>query len=492
MASDVAQSSPESLVADGQRLKSGCRGVPPIEARWADWMLQLCGGDELHRLVEQYGSPLNVHHTAPFRQNIDRLYRTAQEAEIRFAVYFARKANKCIAYIETAREIGCGVDVASLEELRQTLSAGIPPERIVVTAAVKSAELLQTCVAERVVTVVDNNDELNSVARQASRNAPAEVAVRVSGFTHQGEKLHSRFGFDVESVESAIGRAPMFSPEGPLRVVGIHFHLDGYSASQRISALREAIALADALRSAGHPLAFIDMGGGMPMSYVRAPEQLEAFWQRLEDALVGKAPPVTWNNHGLGRYAVDGVLHGCRETYPYYQKQIGASWLQSILAADVHGQTIAELLREKEIELRCEPGRSVFDNCGFTAARVEFRKQATDGTHLVGLSMNHTQCRTGSLDFLVDPLLVRKAASVPTDPIEAYLTGAYCTESEFLTWRRLAFPQGVAVGDLIVFPNTAGYLMHFRESRSHQLPLAKNVIVQDLANADFCLDLIDR
>ena len=40
----------------------------------------------------------------------------------------------------------------------------------------------------------------------------------------------------------------------------------------------------------------------------------------------------------------------------------------------------------------------------------------------------------------------------------------------------MRFPRGVAVGDLVVLPNTAGYLMHILESASHQIPLARNVI----------------
>jgi len=70
-----------------------------------------------------------------------------------------------------------------------------------------------------------------------------------------------------------------------------------------------------------------------------------------------------------------------------------------------------------------------------------------------------------------------------------YLVGAYCTESELLSVRRLEFPHGIERKDLIVFPNTAGYLMHFLESRSHQFPLAKNVV---LSEDGLSLDPIDR
>jgi diaminopimelate decarboxylase len=94
--------------------------------------------------------------------------------------------------------------------------------------------------------------------------------------------------------------------------------------------------------------------------------------------------------------------------------------------------------------------------------------------------MNRTQCRTTHDEFLVDPILVptneSPFAKDDSGEITGYLVGAYCTEYELISLRKLRFPFGVRVGDLIVFPNTAGYLMHFMESRCHQIPLAENVV----------------
>lgn len=141
-----------------------------------------------------------------------------------------------------------------------------------------------------------------------------------------------------------------------------------------------------------------------------------------------------------------------------------------------------------------EPGRAVLDGCGMTIARVEFRKRHVDGHWLIGVAMNRTQCRSTSDDFLVDPLLLPTGEPVPGDeagegPIEGFLVGAYCIERELLTWRRMRFPGGVRVGDLVVFPNTAGYQMHILESRSHQMPLARNLVAT--ADSRFAPDQID-
>ena len=86
--------------------------------------------------------------------------------------------------------------------------------------------------------------------------------------------------------------------------------------------------------------------------------------------------------------------------------------------------------------------------------------------------------REGARTLLVDPLVLEPDAGAPrTGPIEGFLVGPYFVERDLLSWRRLIFPNGVALGDLIVFPNTAGYLMHLLESRSHQIPLARNLIL---------------
>ena len=139
--------------------------------------------------------------------------------------------------------------------------------------------------------------------------------------------------------------------------------------------------------------------------------------------------------------------------------------------------TLAEEVRRRGLRLHVEPGRSLLDGCGLTLARVEARKECADGSLLVALAMNRTQCRSAADDFLLDPVLVPKPTDRAATPsAEGFLVGAYCIEAELLTWRRLSFPTGVAVGDVVAFVNTAGYQMHILESASHQIPLARNLV----------------
>ncbi|MDF1811839.1 MAG: Y4yA family PLP-dependent enzyme [Verrucomicrobiales bacterium] len=439
--------------------RANCAGLPPLEGQLEPWIQDLAA-DDPGSLVSKYGSPLNVINTQPFRRNVIQLRGVAKSFGIDFDVFFARKANKCISFVREMKSLQGGIDVASLEELVQVLDVGVPAEKIICTAAVKSRELIALCVEKGVVLAIDNRDEYGLVAQ---RPGNAKIALRVSGFDHNGATLNSRFGFPVPEA-LLIGRE-----KGTPSIVGVHFHLDGYDPDQRVSAILQSLQLTRELRRNGHPVDFIDMGGGFPVCYLEKADQWQQFWDHHRNALVSNNSPVTYKNHPLGLQVFEGQVYGRPNTYTFFQEHNRQTWLTDILK-QVHRE-----ISDVGIELRCEPGRALLDGAGCTIARVEFVKPRanSDGEFYIGLSMNRTQCRTGSDDFLIDPLVV-KSGSESSTQMEGYLVGAYCTESELIFLRKFRFPSGIQRGDLVVIPNTAGYFMHFLESRSHQFPLAKN------------------
>jgi diaminopimelate decarboxylase len=464
-------------------IHDGCSGLVPLTGRLEPWALELCEQPELlAEWVAEHGSPLNVLDPSPLRRNAAELQDAAARSGVELAVFLARKANKALTFVDEARRLALGVDVASEQELRQTLDRGVPASDIVLTAAVKPRSLLELAVASGVTLVVDNADELALLDQVAAAgDARTAVAFRLSPVLPG--RPPSRFGLGLDEVLALVGRHWPAS----LSIAGVHFHLDGYDATERVLALRQSIGLIDALETRGHQPAFIDMGGGIPMSYLDDGGEWERFWDEQRAALLGTRDSLTYEGHGLGLRAHAGQILGRPNAYPYHQAPTRGEWLAQVLAGDVGGQTVAEAIVARGLQLRCEPGRSLLDGCGLTVARVEFRKQRLDGTWLIGVAMNRTQCRSTSDEHLVDPLVLRPG---PTDsvPIEGFLVGAYCIERELLSWRRLRFPRGVQVGDLVVFPNTAGYLMHILESASHQIPLARNVVRR---GAGVAVDAID-
>ncbi|WP_411734021.1 alanine racemase [Paeniglutamicibacter sp.] len=452
-------------------MKPLMHGTAPLTARLEPWMERLLAdAAQCRELIETFGSPANVHDFSSLGSNVGQLREAAARHAVDFQVYLARKANKTIGAMDAAVAAGCGIDVASFHELDQCLRRGVDPGRIIVTAAVKSPALLRLAVENDVVVSLDNRDEAEDLREVAvSCGVRARVALRLA--SDNALLPPTRFGLRAAHwLEYLAGQ----QDPAQFQVVGIHFHLGGYSAEHRALVLVESVDLADALVDLGHAPGFIDMGGGIPMSYLDSAAQWTEFWEALAEQPSG-AEQITWKFDSLGAFGKEPSAG----VYPYHQSPVRGEWLDAILAArpSGRGRNIAELLVERNIQLRCEPGRSLLDGCGLTLATVAFGKERSDGVPLLGLHMNRTQCRSTSADFLLDPILIHTAEPRrPRKPFSGFLVGAYCIEEELILRRRFEFPLGAAPNDVMAFPNTAGYLMHIVESASHQLPLAVNVL----------------
>ncbi|MDD7581259.1 Y4yA family PLP-dependent enzyme [Corynebacterium sp. 32222D000AT] len=440
-------------------------GTVPLAARLEPWMRDLLADpSQVAELTQRFGSPVNVLDTSALRRNAAELVDAGSHLGVETKVFFARKANKALAFVAAAREAGHGVDVASLDELRQVLAAGVAPQKIILSAAIKNEELLRTAVKAGVVISCDNMGELASIGKLG----PAKVAPRLA--PNPQHLPPTRFGERLETWLHADWPANV-------TVVGVHVHLHGYSEADRRTALGEAVALIEAMRAQGHPASFIDIGGGVPMSYLESPQQWEHYLSRIDQQRAGEGEQFTWKSDPL------------RNTYPFWQSPTRGEWLRALLSGEVAGYgTAATALSSRSIALHLEPGRSLLDGCGMILTTVFFLKQRSDGLPLIGVAMNRTQCRTAADDILLDPFLVPTGQG-ERHPRTGYLVGAYCIEDEIIMRRKMDFPQGVAVGDTIAIPNTAGYFMHILESASHQIPLAKNV-VRD--GGEWILDAIDE
>lgn len=455
-------------------LRAGCQGVPPLTARLAPWMRELLADPvACAQLLEEHGSPLNLHDFSALADNAGELTDVAQAHGVDLRIFVARKANKTLGLVEAAHRTGLGLDVGSHRELAQVLDLGVPGRDVVVTAAIKPPPLLRLALEAGATLVLDNLDEATAVAEElaAAPGPPQSSAGAGAGAGHPialrlapapgGAVGPTRFGESAGTWQRWATSPGV--PDG-VSIEGLHFHLHGYDPLARAQALTEALALVDALREAGHRPHFIDIGGGIPMSYLDDAEAWSSFWAEHERQGATTDSSLTWRGEPL------------QQVYPYHQQVVRGQWLDTVLRAEaLPGTTVAEALRERGLELRCEPGRSMLDGCGMTLARVIQRTTTSDGIPLIGLEMNRTQCRSTSDDFLVDPVLVR-AGGPPSPPMDAFLVGAYCIEAELILRRRLRFPRGAGIGDVIALPNTAGYLMHILESASHQIPLASNLV----------------
>lgn len=437
-------------------------------------------------MLDEYGSPLNIHSIGEFHENISSFKRVSDRLNLDLGIYFARKANKCKTFVSEAKKANIGVDTASFQELSDCLDEGLAPEKIVLTAAIKSEKLLELAVNNGIIIMLDNTDEIELLQSVCLKlNKRAKVGIRISGFLFE-DALPTRFGIDIEETKKLLIQD--FKVEGKynqLDFQGLHFHINGYSVQQRALSLVRSIQLADELAENGIQTRFIDIGGGYLVNYLESEEEWDEFHTELYRAVLGKSRPITYKNDPLGMYPHNGELLGSPKVYPYYNDHPKDIFLRQIMESKFDcNSKIYEALNSRKIQLRIEPGRSLLDQTGITIAEVMFRKSNSQKDSFVGLAMNRTQLKSSSEDFLLDPIFVSQIKPKEATPFEGYLVGAYCLEQELILKRKISFPWLPAIGDMICFVNTAGYMTHFYESQAHLFDLAKNLFFENEENFD--------
>ena len=315
-------------------LSTGCRGVVPLRARLAPWMRACLAEHTPQVLLARYGSPLNVQTTAPFVAHMRALVDTGAARGLALTPFFARKANKCLSYVKAARDNGFGIDAASLAEVQQALDLGVPGTRIVCTAGVKPDALIALCVARDVTVIVDNDEELAQLsARAAARGTVCRIGLRVAGFEHAGDTLHSRFGYHVDALAGVMQRV-LTDHADTLDLAGLQFHLGGYEPGQRASAiagLLPALGVLAARRRETNRPTFMDIGGGIPMRYLAEPADWPAYLQAHGEALDGRRAPITYNNDALGRRATPTGGWSAPDAYPTAHDLVQADWMAAVL-----------------------------------------------------------------------------------------------------------------------------------------------------------------
>jgi len=452
-------------------------GLTPITSPWMNNLFN--EGALLTDLLDKYGSPINIHQLQSFSTNISIFKEALDNLDLSYQIYYARKANKCTSLVKRAFKDKIGVDTASFKELQQCIQLGGNSENIVLTSAIKTSDQIELAIKHQIPIILDNWDEILLTIKTARKlGKKANIGLRISGFTVAGEKLYSRFGFDIDGIRDLIFKdLKELEAEDAFDINGLHFHLDGYSTSQRGKALSDSLELAEDLAQQNIHIKFIDIGGGITMNYLKDEDEWNSFQHKLKDAVLHNNDTNTFSNNGLGFENIDGELKGKLNTYPFFNKVNGVTFLEEVL----HFKNDANLsnasrLRSQNIQFRMEPGRSLLNQVGMTVAKVVHRKRDAKGQWLVGLDMNMSQMMSSSADFLLDPFVIFKE-EVSGPEVDLFFTGAYCLERDVLLKRKITLPNLPAIDDIVIFVNTAGYMMHFFETEAHLFDLSTNLSI---------------
>ena len=358
----------------------------------------------IETIAREVGTPFYCYSTATF----ERHFKVFSEAfaGIPTLVCYAMKANSNQAVLTTLARLGAGMDVVSEGELRRARAAGVPGDRIMFSGVGKTeAEQAYALDQDILCFNVESEPELVQLSRIASeKGRTARVSIRINpdvdARTHAKiatGKAENKFGIPWGRAREVYAEAAGLPG---IAVSGIDMHIGSQitdlepfdAAFSRLGGL-----IAD-LRSDGHAIDHVDLGGGLGIPYRDNNEP----------------PP--------------------------------------------HPEAYAAVVRKHVEPLDCkvifEPGRMIAGNAGILVSQVVYVKEGAEKTFVIVDGAMNDLIRPTLYDAWHE---IRPVVRAPgsTHRIKADIVGPVCETGDYLGHDREM--EAVAAGDLLAVFSAGAY-----------------------------------
>ena len=336
-------------------------------------------------IAEKVGAPFYCYSTA----TIERHYNVFADAfsDMETKICYAVKANSNQGVLATLANLGSGADVVSLGELKRALAAGIPAEKIMFSGVGKtSLEIEESLKANIFCFNVESIPELYQISAIASKmGKTASISLRINPDVEAGghEKISvgkktDKFGIawtDATKIYQLAASLP------GIKITGIDMHIG--SQIENLTPFDEAFArlgeLISTLRSQGHAIDHVDVGGGLGIPYKHD----------------NNPPP---------------------EPTEY-------------------SKVIKKHVKELDCEVVFEPGRMIVGNAGILVGEVIYVKQTPEKTFLIANTAMNDLIRPTLYDAWHEIRPVDESV-LNRDPVYGDLVGPVCESGDFIAKER--------------------------------------------------------
>ena len=376
-------------------------------------------GIRVNDLAEQFGTPLYVYSAKTIRRHCRAFTDAMQEMD--HLICFSVKANGNLSVLRLLGDLGAGVDIVSGGELYRALKAGIEPGKIVYSGVGKQDHEIREALAANILMFnVESVQELERIGRLAAEaDTVARISLRINPdvdpkthpYISTGLKTN-KFGLDPLEAAGAYLMALEYANLDP---VGMDCHI-GSQLTQIgpfVEAFQKLLAFVDQLKASGIDIRYLDLGGGLGITYDE------------------ESPP---------------------------------------LPADL-GRAIAETVDGRQLTIILEPGRAIAGNAGILVTKVLYtKKTSTKEFVIVDAAMNDlVRPSLYHAYHHIGEVLPKNRDKKTVDVV-----GPICESSDFLAQDRLL--PGVAAGELLAV-SSAGAYGFTMSSQYNARPRAAEVIV---------------
>ena len=251
----------------------------------------------LEDIAKEYGTPVYVYSGSKLKENFKGYLSSIREKD---KICYSVKSNSNIHLLELLADLGSGFDVVSGNELRKCLEAGAKPEDIVFSGVGKTEEELVLAIKENIFSInIESEEELDRIiktAKDLEKKAQCMIRINpdISSESHpyiQTGLKTSKFGILREGIDSIVEKA---SKSRLINLKGIASHVGSQIFNKELifENLNLLIEIANNLIRQGHALSYIDLGGGLGISYQ---EEKELKPRGVLEEVISKLEPLNLN-----------------------------------------------------------------------------------------------------------------------------------------------------------------------------------------------------
>ena len=230
---------------------------------------------DVEKIVRQVGTPAYIYSKATFLGHLARIQKAY--ARLDTTICFSVKACSNINILKVMARAGSGFDIVSGGELYRVLKAGGDPEKIVFAGVGKTdSEIIDSLKAGIAYFNIESEQELQNIIGLAKKFRPKhipkaalrinpDIAHKTHAYIATGQK-GTKFGVDFNLAQK------IFADYGHSKFVNlcaIHVHLGsgGKTIDPYVAAVKKILPLVDGLRSKGFAIEALDIGGGYGADY---------------------------------------------------------------------------------------------------------------------------------------------------------------------------------------------------------------------------------
>ncbi|MDA7712951.1 diaminopimelate decarboxylase [Candidatus Pelagibacter sp.] len=228
-------------------------------------------------IAKKFGTPTYCYSYKRLKDNIKNFKNNFKSFSP--LICFAIKSNTNVNLIKEIRKLGLGADVVSMGELMMALKAGVNPKKIVFSGVGKTAKEINYAIDKKILLInAESKSEIIEIERIAkNKRKIVDIGIRLNPNTDAKTlkqistgKKENKFGVD-EKIFFELINYTKLSKNIKLKCLSVHIGsqiLDHQPYEKMLNVIDKII------KKSNHNFEFIDLGGGMGISYEKNSKKL--------------------------------------------------------------------------------------------------------------------------------------------------------------------------------------------------------------------------